>query len=113
MSIDEPLVPYKVPNLSGLKINCPQKPILKSCTTSFITFGSCFARYSAEAFTELGINNYYAEENCFHYTTSSLLQILRYTLSESINEQDYIAWCEDKKSYFSLVHRDLVSSSES
>ena len=110
--MNKPLLTSRITDLSNLNVYCKSEPLIDSCDMKITNFGSCFAVHSSVQFNEVGLNSYYDGRNCFHYTTSSLKQVLEFCLLDSWNEDEWVGWCSAKQSYFSLAHRFISDPSK-
>lgn len=103
--MDIPLLTSRVTDLTSLKVQCTPEVLIDSANTKVTNFGSCFAVHSSVQFNDVGLSSYYSGKNCFHYTTSSLRQVLEFCLLDQWQADEWIGWCDNKQAYFSLAHR--------
>lgn len=108
--MDKPLLTSRVTDLSNIEVYCKKEAFLTTCDFKVTNFGSCFAVHSANRFRDIGLTAYYTGINCFHYSITSLKQVLEFTLLEDWVEDEWIGWCDKRRVYFSLAHRFIQSN---
>jgi len=97
-------------NIEPMRMDLIESRFISSFNTRFFSFGSCFAIHISNALNRLGFNSFTDDRACFHYTTSTLLALLKRVESgQAYNESD-LYYNPDNDAFLSPFHRMLIES---
>ena len=107
-----PLVKGNFYNRSPFRIEVPHRPILSDFGSRIFSIGSCFANHVSKYMEDSGFHSFYCRNTGFHYTTKTLMQVLRrWETGLSYGEEDLYLFKNGLKC-LSLEHFELYSFGE-
>jgi hypothetical protein len=107
-----PLLTDKVWNILPYLISIPYRPIIKDFNLKFFGFGSCFALEVMQPLSKLGFNAHYDEKVSYHFTTKTLLELLRVFREGRPFTEDEIYFNPNEQKHMSFLHHMFITYGE-
>lgn len=98
--------------ITPVTIDVPDNPVIGDFSRRFFSFGSCFARRTAEVLRNLGFCTFHQTEVCSHWTSRTLLNLLEAWERGSEYAEEDLYHYPGSSTVLSLFHAHLFGKRE-
>jgi hypothetical protein len=100
-----------IPSHEKLHLVLPNYQLIDNVEKKIVTFGSCFASSVSRGLSRLGFQTYFAQEDSFHYSPSSIKQYFQQLTLKSAELEKYVTQIDDNR-YRSIATRHISKPNE-